>query len=205
MGRCQLSRLDASPYQRGLLERGVNRRHRHQIPDRRMEQSMGYTAAVGTMLLDEVASLTERADARVEWVHTSVKVLERDLDRSRQWSARTEERIKQLEVELGGERAARAFMRGEMDRMRAELDGLLRINIAMTGVINDMRAAMQHGRNNPIVIDDDEESVDEGEVVDTAPVNLRPDRYRLVPVEELNVEETPKREIVDDREESPEV
>ena len=167
---------------------------------------MGYTAAVGTMLLDEVASLTEQADARVEWVHTSVKVVERDLDRSRQWSARTEERIEQLEAELGGERAARVFMRGEMDRMRAELDGLLCINIAMTGVINDMRAAMQHGRNNPIIIDDDEETVAEGEVVDTAPVDLGPDHYRLVPVEELEVvEESPEREIVDDREESPEV
>ena len=174
---------------------------------------MGYTAAVGTMLLDEVASLTEQADARVEWVQTSVAALEQDVDRGHQWSMRTntrigalEERVEQLEVEVGGERAARAFMRGEMDRMRAELDGLLRVNIAMTGVINDLRAAMRHGWDNPIVIDDDEETVAEEEVVDTAPIDLGLDRYRLVPVEELEVvEETPEREIVDDREESPEV
>ena len=54
---------------------------------------MGYTAAVGTMLMDEVASLTERADARVEWVQTSVAALERDVDRGHQWSRTMNERV----------------------------------------------------------------------------------------------------------------
>ena len=45
VGCCQLSRVTASPYQRALLERGLDRRHRHLHPDRGMEQSMGYTAS----------------------------------------------------------------------------------------------------------------------------------------------------------------
>ena len=64
VGRRQLSRLDIAPYQRALLERGVNRWHRHQIPDRRMEQSMGYSGAVGVMLMDELARVCERSEER---------------------------------------------------------------------------------------------------------------------------------------------
>ena len=57
MGHCQLARLEVSPYQRGLLERGLNHRAWGEYPDRRMEQGMGYTASVGMMLIDEIAPL----------------------------------------------------------------------------------------------------------------------------------------------------
>ena len=64
VGRCQLSRLEISPYQEALLVRGVRRRHRGQAPDGRMEQAMGYTGAVGTMLMDEVVGVCGRAEER---------------------------------------------------------------------------------------------------------------------------------------------
>ena len=66
MGRRQLSRVTASPYQRALLERGLDRRHRHQRPDRGMEQSMGYTASVGAMIIDEMAVVNKQAGNRLD-------------------------------------------------------------------------------------------------------------------------------------------
>ena len=55
VGCCQLARLEVSPYQRGLLERGLNHRAQGEFPDRRMEQGMGYSASVGIMIMDELA------------------------------------------------------------------------------------------------------------------------------------------------------
>ena len=49
------------------------------------------------------------------------------------------------------------------------MDGLLQLNIRMHKVIMELRAAVRHGQDNPIVIDDDEEEQGEGEVVDAAP------------------------------------
>ena len=68
-----------------------------------------------------------------------------------------------------------------------------------------MRAAVRHGRDNPIIIDNDEEEQGEGEVVDAAPgTPVSPVRtlvkgdHTLVEI----VEGTPER---DSRELSPEV
>ena len=54
VGRCQLSQLEISPYQEALLARGVRRWHWGQAPDGRMEQAMGYSGAIGTMVMDEM-------------------------------------------------------------------------------------------------------------------------------------------------------
>ena len=54
VGHCQLTRLEVSPYQRGLLERGLNRRAWGEFLDRRMEQEMGYSASMEMMLMDQV-------------------------------------------------------------------------------------------------------------------------------------------------------
>ena len=53
--------------------------------------------------------------------------------------------------------------------MRREMDGLLQLNIRMHKVIMELRVAVHHGWDNPIVINDDEEEQEEGEVVDAAP------------------------------------
>ena len=85
------------------------------------------------------------------------------------------------------------------------MDGLLQLNIRMHEVIMELRAAVRHGRANPIVINNDEEEQEEGEVVDAAPgTPVSPVRtlvegdHTLVEI----VEGTPDR---DSRELSPEV
>ena len=66
VGHHQLSRLDTSPYQRELLERGLNCQAWGEYPDRRMEQGMGYTSSIGTMLMDELAGVCERNEERLD-------------------------------------------------------------------------------------------------------------------------------------------
>ena len=86
--------------------------------------------------------------------------------------------------------------------MRREMNGLLELNIRMHDVIMELRAAVRHGWDNPIVIDDDEEEQEEGEIVDAAPGSpvrtLVEDDHTLVEI----VEGTPE---IDNRESSPEV
>ena len=86
-------------------------------------------------------------------------------------------------MDVGGLMAQQAFMRGLMDRMRGEMDTLLHLNGELVRSIVTLCVSIHHGRDNPIVIEDD------NEVVDTAPVD-----HTLVEI----VEETPEREVVDD-------
>ena len=55
-------------------------------------------------------------------------------------------------------------MRGSIDRMLTEMDVLIGLNAQIINVINQIRVAVAHGRDNPIVVEDDEEG--EVEVVE---------------------------------------
>ena len=43
-----------------------------------MEQSLGYAASVGTVVMDELASTCERAEVRFTGVRTDIGILEND-------------------------------------------------------------------------------------------------------------------------------
>ena len=79
MGRRQLTRLDIAPYQRALLERGVNHWHRSQVLDWKMEQLMGYTGAVGVMLMDELVGACERSKEHFMEVRIDLSRVECDV------------------------------------------------------------------------------------------------------------------------------
>ena len=162
---------------------------------------MGYTASVGAMILDEMATVNEQAENRMDALNTALVVAEDKITAGQEWSERHVRAVREMEVDVGGLLASTAFLRGEHDRMRREMDGLLQLNIRMHEVIMELRAAVRHGRDNPIVIDDDEEQ-EEGEIVDAAPGSpartLVDGDHTLVEI----VEETPGR---DSRESSPEV
>ena len=125
VGCRQLARLDIAPYQRALLERGVNRWHRSQVPDWRMEQAMGYSGSVGVMLMDELAGVCERSEERFTEVRTDLGRVEQDVARGRRWSAEAQEEITSLENRVRGLEAEKALMRGGIVRMREEMDALI--------------------------------------------------------------------------------
>ena len=130
---------------------------------------MGYTASMGAMILDEMAVVNEQSEGKLDALNMALVVVEDKITVGQEWSERHVMAVREMEVDIGGLLASTAFLRGEHDRMRREMDGLLQLNIRMHEVIIELRAAVRHGRDNPIVIDDDEEEQEEGEVVDAAP------------------------------------
>ena len=98
MGCCQLSRLEISPYQEGLLVRGVCHRRWGQIPDRWMEQAMGYTGAVGMMLMDEVAGVCGQAEEQFTGIWMDIGKVETELLKACDWSAQAQDQINGLET-----------------------------------------------------------------------------------------------------------
>ena len=163
---------------------------------------MGYTASVGAMILDEMAVVNKQSEGCLDALNTALVVAEDKITAGQEWSERHIRAVREMEVNVRGLLASTAFLRGEHNRMRREMDGLLQLNVKMHEVIMELRAAVRHGRDNPIVIDDDEEEQEEGEVVDAAPGSpartLVEGDHTLVEI----VEGTPER---DNRESSLEV
>ena len=116
---------------------------------------MGYSASVGAMILDKMVVVNEQAEGRLDAINTVLVVAEDKITAGQEWSERHMAAVREMEVNVGGLLASTAFLRGEQDRMRREMDGLLQLNIRMHEVIMELRAAVRHGRDNPIMIDDD--------------------------------------------------
>ena len=182
IGRRQLSRLEISPYQEALLARGVRCRHQGQAPDGRMEQAIGYTSAVGTMLMDEMVGICGRAEGRFTGIWTDIGKLETELLKAWDWSARAQDQINGLETHVRQLEVSRRAMREDMDEMTRNMNGLLELNRQMIQDILQLRMSVVHGRDNPIELG----NLSDEEVVDTAPVPV-PQLvvHTLVPISEL--------------------
>ena len=182
VGCHQLSWLEISPYQEALLVRGVCRRHWGQAPHGRMEQAMGYTGAVGMMLMDEMVGICGRAEERFTSIQTDIGKLETELLKAHDWSARAQDQIDGLETHIHQLEVSRRAMREDMDEMMKNMNGLLELNHQMIQDILQLRMSQVHGWDNLIVVDD----LSEEDVLDTAPV-LVPELvvHTLVPISEL--------------------
>ena len=196
MGRHQLARLDTSPYQRELLARGLDCRARGEHPDRRMEQGMGYSAAIGMVLMDKLAGVCERNEERFTGVCTNLGKVEEELGKARDWSTHVQEQVDALETNVQRLEASRRAMREEMRDLTQGMYLLVELNQRLMGDLRQLRASQVHSRDNPIVIDD---------VLDLAPVQvLPPVQYQLVPIDELtgSVEDSKEGERVESLESS---
>ena len=178
----QLSRLEISPYQEALLARGIRHQHWGQAPDGWMEQVMGYTSAIGTMLMDEMAGICGRAEERFTSIQTDIGKLETELLKAWDWSTRVQDQIDGLETHVRRLEVSKRVMREDMDEMTRNMNGLLELNWQMISDILQLRMGLIHGQDNPIVVDDSSE----GDVLDTAPVPV-PQLvvHTLVPISEL--------------------
>ena len=182
VGRHQLSQLEISPYQEALLGRGVRHQHWGQAPDGWMEQAMGYTGAVGTMLMDEMAGVCGRAEERFTSIRMDIGKLEAELLKARDWSTRVQDQINGLETHICWLEVSRRAMREDMDEMTRNMNGLLELNCWMIQDILQLRMSQVHGRDNPIVMDNSSEE----DVLDIAPVPVAElVVHTLVPISEL--------------------
>ena len=169
VGCHQLARLDTSPYQRELLARGLDCRARGERPDRRMEQGMGYSAAIGTVLMDELAGVCERNEERFTGVRTNLGKVEEELGKARDWSTRVQEQVDALETNVQRLEASRRAMREEMRDLTNGMYLLVELNQRLMGDLCQLRASQVHSWGNPIVIDEPDD-----DVLDLAPVQVPP-------------------------------
>ena len=164
------------------MGRGVRHWHQGQIPGGQIEQAMGYSSAIGTMLMDEIARICERAEGRFTGIRTDISKLETELLKACDWSARVQDQIDGLETHVCCLEASRWVMREDMDEMTRNMNGLLELNQQMIQDILQLRMSQVHGQDNPIMVDDSSEE----DILDTAPIPV-PGLvvHTLVPVSEL--------------------
>ena len=164
------------------MARGVCHRHQGQIPDGQMEQAMGYTGAIGTMLMDEMAGVCGRVEERFTGIQTDIGKLETELLKAHDWSTRVQDQINGLEMLVCQLEGSQRMMRLEMEMIR-NMNGLLELNQQMIQSIQQLRMSQVHNQNNQIVIGDNSSVAD---VIVTALV-LVPGLvvHTLVPIEEL--------------------
>ena len=147
-----------------------------------MEQAIGYTGAVGTMLMDEMAGICRRAEERFTGIRTDISKLETKLLKARDWSARAQDQINGLETHVRRLEASRRVMREDMDEMTRNTNGLLELNQQMIREILQLRMSVVHNRDNPIELD----ASSEEDILDTALVPVpQPVVHALVPISEL--------------------
>ena len=196
MGRHQLTRLDASPYQRELLARSLDHRARGEHPDRRMEQGMGYSTAIGIVLMDELAGVCERNEERFTGVHTDLGKVEEELGKAQDWSTCVQEQVDALETNVRRLEASWRAMREEMRDLTSGMYLLVELNQRLMGDLRQLWVSQVHGHDNLIVVDD---------VLDLAPVQIPPPvQHQLVPIDELtgSVEDSEEGERVESLESS---
>ena len=180
--RCQLSQLEISPYQEALLGRVIHHWHRGQVLDGQMEQAMGYTSAIGTILMDKMAGVCGRVEERFTSIWTDISKLETELLKACDWSARAQDQIDGLEMHVHWLEASKRAMREDMDEMMTNMNGLLELNWQMIQDILQLRMSQIHGWDNPIVVDDSSEK----DILDTALVPVpEPVIHTLVLISEL--------------------
>ena len=201
VGHHQLTRLDTSPYQRELLARSLDHRARGEHPNRRMEQGMGYSAAIGMVLIDKLAGVCERNEERFTGVHTDLGKVEEELGKACDRSMHVQEQVDVLETNVCRLEVSRRVMREEMRDLTNGMYLLVELNQRLMGDLRQLKASQVHGRGNPIVIDDPED-----DVLDLAPVQVPPPlvQHQLIPIDELtgSVEDSEEGERVESLESS---
>ena len=161
----------------------VTHRHWGQIPDGRMEQAMGYTGAVGMMLIDEMAGVCGRVEERFTGIRMDISKLEMELLKACNWSTRAQDQIDRLETHIHWLEASRRSMRLEMDEMVGNMNSLLELNHRMIQDILQLRMSLVHGQDNLVMVTNDSSEED---ILDTTPVPAPvPVEHRLVPIAEL--------------------
>ena len=98
---------------------------------------MGYTSAIGTMLMDEMAGVCGWAEERFTGIQTDIGKLETELLKAHDWSARAQDQIDGLETHVRRLDASRRAMREDMDEMTRNMNG----DLAMHGRTSEGRTS----------------------------------------------------------------
>ena len=83
-----------------------------------MEQSLGYAAAMGTIVMDKLASVCGRAEARFTGVCTDLGIVENDTSVLRDRVRMLTDRLDGYDTEICRMRLNRVAIQDEVDRLR---------------------------------------------------------------------------------------
>jgi hypothetical protein len=166
LSRRRLRHLELAPYQRAVIRRGLVLEE--DIGSGILEDSMRYSAILGWLAFDQLATLNERIPT---WGDGHFEGLRSDVVEGNERIERLERNQESLEEEVN--RANDASYQRRLD-MEARLDmteeRLVQVRSAihlanvemrhLCGVVSRLStrlAALEHGRGNPIVVEDSEE------------------------------------------------
>ena len=122
---------------------------------------MGYTASMGTMLMDKLVSHCKKSEARLTEVRTNLGKVEEELTRAQVWSIEAGEEIEALKRQNHQLMVSWTVMWDNIQRMEASINGLILVNLWIAEAINQLRVSQVHNWDNPVVVNDDSSSEDE--------------------------------------------
>ena len=170
-----------------MLACSLDHQHQHQVPDRGMEQSLGYAAAMGTIVMDKLASVCGRVEVRFTGVRTDLGIMENNTIILKDWVQLLTDWLEGYDIEFRWMRSNRVAIQDRVERleatvhkMRWDIGTLVHINQMMHSSLINLTLSCRHDRNNPIVIDDEVDSV-----VEAGPVPEVPAEGHLVPIEDV--------------------
>jgi len=129
----QLDRLEVGPYQKALLKRGLSKREEEEESSSDLRQAMEYSAAVGMMLVNNLASVNERvgnaldvqSDRIGEWwedyQESDVRMMSLE-----EWKDVTMADLASLEVRLDQDELDKELMVQETEGLKVRVEGLER-------------------------------------------------------------------------------
>jgi len=129
----QLDRLEVGPYQMALLKRGLSKREEEEEEESDLCQAMEYSAAVGTMLVDDLASVNERVGNALDIQSNRIGEWWEDYQESdvrmtslEEWKDVTMADLASLEVRLDQDELDKELMVQETEDLKARMEGLER-------------------------------------------------------------------------------
>ena len=148
---------------------------------------MGYAAAMGTIVTDELASVCGRAEVRFTRVRTDLGIVENNTAILKDRVRVLTDRLEGHDIEVRWMRSNQVVIQDRVERleamvhkMRQDIRTLVHVNQMMHASLVDLTLSRRHGRDNLIVIDDEVDSVIEAGLVPEVPAE-----GRLVPIEDV--------------------
>jgi len=185
VSRWKLNRMETGPYQRALLNRGITTKvnaEDKKVPV--LQQAMEYTGAVGSMVMDELAFVYERTEMGLGMAMTGI---EREVTRVEDRVSEHETLIEEVQGDVTNLIAGARTSANIEDALRIEVMGLRHLVSQLLRRVTALEGHQEH----PIEVEDDsdeEEAEESSEDEAPGPVPAPGMVYRLVPIEDLEVE-----------------
>jgi len=153
--RCKLARLDVShPYQRAFLNRGLVRtRVIDKEADPTLDQATMYAAGLTTMVMVEMADVSDVLENRIfrnmDMQDVRMNEVEREVELVKDEIVNNHDELLQAQVDIQDLRYRNCTLEDRVSRLEGQVRDLMAF-----------RMVLQHGPENPIVVEDNKDRVE---------------------------------------------